>query len=103
MKWNIGIGKKEFSRKLAENANITYKDSRYIVDIFLQTLTEYMLENVKVTFKGFGFFDVVKKSSRKGVNIDGEEIVVEGFNAVRFKQTAEMKQIMNEEVEAENE
>ena len=49
----IKINRTDFKRKLADKHNFYYKQADEIIDIFLDTLKDCMLEGESVTFKDF--------------------------------------------------
>ncbi len=78
--------KKELVDKVAENTELTKKDTDEIVNTCFETIMEYLKseaekpeeEREKVQITGFGAFDVRDRAARKGRNPNtGETISIE--------------------------
>lgn len=74
---------------MAENGGITKKAAFEAVDLFMETLIDYLSEDEKVMFSGFGRFEVRKTKEKIGRNFKTETscIIPEreyvGFHASR--------------------
>ena len=53
----MAICKKEFANRMAENGGITKKSAFNAVGLFIETLKDYLSEDERVMFTGFGRFD----------------------------------------------
>lgn len=62
----MAVLKKEFIDRMAENGGITKKAARQGVDLFFETLADYMSEDRKVVFTGFGKFEMKTFKERTG-------------------------------------
>ena len=68
----MAVLKKEFINRMAETGGVTKKEARRGFDLFIETLMDYMSEDEKVVFTGFGRFEMKTENSRKhrGINVD---------------------------------
>ena len=81
----MAVLKKEFIDRMAENGGITKKDSKRGLELFIETLMDYMAEDEKVMIKGFGRFEMKTYKERKGrVPLSGEECIVPEHKKMRF-------------------
>ena len=72
----MAICKKEFADRMAENGGITKKVAYQAVDAFIDTLINYLSENEKVMFMGFGRFEMRTMAEKKGRNMKTGEICI---------------------------
>jgi DNA-binding protein HU-beta len=78
--------KTEVVAKIAEKAGLTKADADKAVGAFLETVTEALQQGDKVTFTGFGTFEVSQRAARTGRNPKtGVEIAIKAANAPKFK------------------
>jgi DNA-binding protein HU-beta len=64
----------------------TKKDIEAILRIYLATMIDQLQAGEKITFVGFGSFEVVERAEREGRNPrSGEKMVIPARRAVRFK------------------
>lgn len=78
--------KKEFIDRMAENGGITKKAARQGVDLFFETLADYMNEDRKVVFTGIGKFEMKTFKERKGrIPIGGAECFVPAHRKMKFR------------------
>lgn len=68
----MAVLKKEFADRMAENGGITKKAAFEAVDLFMETLIDYLSEDEKVMFSGFGRFEVRKTKEKIGRNFKTE-------------------------------
>ena len=54
----MAVLKKEFIDRMAETGGITKKAARQGFELFIETLMDYMSEDEKVVFTGFGKFEM---------------------------------------------
>ena len=81
----MAITKKEFADRMAENGGITRKAAYKAVDTFIETIMDYMGENEKVMFVGFGRFEMRTFKEKKCRNPqNGIECVVPEHKKLRF-------------------
>lgn len=81
----MAVLKKEFIDRMAENGGITKKAARQGVDLFFETLADYMNEDRKVVFTGIGKFEMKTFKERKGrIPIGGAECIVPEHRKMKF-------------------
>lgn len=81
----MAVYKKEFTDRMAENGGITKKAARLGFDLFVETLMDYMCENEKVVFTGFGKFEMKTLKERKGrLPLSGEDCVIPEHEKIKF-------------------
>ena len=81
----MAVTKKEFADRMAENGGTTKKAAYKAVDAFIETLMDYMGENEKVMFMGFGRFEMKTYKEKKCRNPqNGIECVVPEHKKMRF-------------------
>jgi len=61
-------GKKDLVAKIADKTKTTKKESKIMVNAFMDAVKEAMKKNDKVALVGFGTFGVKEREARKGVN-----------------------------------
>lgn len=82
----MSVLKKEFIDRMAENGGITKKAARQGVDLFFETLADYMNEDRKVVFTGIGKFEMKTFKERKGrIPIGGAECIVPEHRKMKFR------------------
>lgn len=81
----MAVLKKEFINRMAETGGVTKKEARRGFNLFLETLMDYMSENEKVVFTGFGRFEMKTLKERKGRNpLGGAECIVPEHRKMKF-------------------
>lgn len=79
------VNKKEFADRMAENGNITKKSAFKAVGLFIDTLMDYLGENEKVMFTGFGRFEMRTVKEKEGRNpVNGESCTIPEHERVKF-------------------
>ena len=70
--------KQDFIVKLAEKEDLTYADSRFLVDIFFDKMEKSLVKGERVEIRGFGSFKVKEYEGYSGRNPKtGEKTKVE--------------------------
>jgi len=78
--------KTEFVAKIAEKTGSTKVDADKAVQAFLETVTETLKAGDKITFTGFGSFEVTEREAREGRNPQtGETIQIAASKSPKFK------------------
>lgn len=78
------IQKEEFIERLAEKG-YTKKDARAIMDDFITTLEEALIEGEDVMFRGFGTFEVRERAERVSIQPTTKEAVkIPSYRSVHF-------------------
>lgn len=65
---NMAISKKEFADRIAEKRGITKKAAYQEVDVFIETVMDYLGEGEIVKFQNFGRFEMKIAKERVGRN-----------------------------------
>ena len=78
--------KAELVAKIAEKAGTTKADAERGVNAFLEAVTEALASGEKVSFSGFGSFEVAERAAREGRNPQtGEKLQLKASKAPKFK------------------
>ena len=64
----MAVLKKEFADRMAENGGITKKAAFEAAGLFMDTLIDFLSEDEKVMFSGFGRFEVRTAKEKTGRN-----------------------------------
>lgn len=81
----MSVLKKEFIDRMAETGGITKKAARQGVDLFFETLMDYMNEDQKVVFTGIGKFEMRTVKERKGrMPLGGDDCIVPEHRKMKF-------------------
>jgi DNA-binding protein HU-beta len=89
--------KSELIKVVAEKTGLSQKDTQAVIDATIETIEEALKEGKKVTFIGFGSFEVVTRAPRvvKAPKSD-KEIKIPERKAVRFKVGKNLKELVNQ-------
>lgn len=78
--------KAELVSAIAEKTELTKKDSEKALAAVLDSITEALKKDEKVSLVGFGTFEVRSRAARKGINPrTGKEISIEATKVPAFK------------------
>ena len=78
--------KADFIAKLSEKTGFTKKDAEKAVNSFMDVVKDALVNGEKVSLVGFGTFEVIERSARKGRNPQtGDEITIAACKAPKFK------------------
>ena len=81
----MAVKKKEFADRMAEKGGIKKKDAMKGLELFMDTLMDYMSENEKVMFMGFGRFEMRTVKERIGRNPQtGQECIIPEHEKIKF-------------------
>lgn len=90
------MNKKAFVDALSERVGLTKKDTRVILDQFLKTVEQGLLEEGRVAFSGFGSYTVQERDARDGTNPQtGEPLRIDAHKVVQFKPGQPLKDLIN--------
>lgn len=90
------MNKTEFVNVVSEKLGATKKDSKDVVNAFLDCIAESLAGGEDVNMPPFGKFTVVERAARKGRNPQtGEELDIPAKKAVKFKPSAKVKEAVN--------
>ncbi|HOD53793.1 MAG TPA: HU family DNA-binding protein [Candidatus Cloacimonadota bacterium] len=79
--------------KVAEDAKITKKAASFALNSVLDGITEALQAGEKITFVGFGTFNVIERKARKGINPTTKEpISIPACKAPVFKAGSKLKE-----------
>ncbi len=80
---------------IAENADITKKNAKEMLDIVLEGITQGIEQDRKVALLGFGNFTLVERAARAGRNpMTGEALDIPAKVVVKFKPSANLKNVV---------
>lgn len=80
------MSKKEFVEAYAKATGETKKRAEELVNEFLSTVEETLVNGESVQFVGWGTFEVRKRAARTGRNPQSDEIItIPAKNVVKFK------------------
>lgn len=81
----MSVNKKEFADKMAKNGGITKKAAFKAVGLFIDTLLEYLNEDERVMFTGFGRFEMKTAKEKKFVSPKNkEEYIIPEHKRIKF-------------------
>lgn len=84
--------KKDFVASVAEKTGLSKNAANKAVDAVLETITEALSKGDKVSFVGFGTFEVSERAARTGRNLQtGESITIPATKVGKFKAGASLK------------
>ena len=86
--------KKEFTKILSDKFE-NEKDMAAIVDSFLDTIKDVLTSGDKISFNGFGTFEVVERNSREGRNPQtGQTMLISAYKTPKFKPSPALKEMV---------
>lgn len=95
---SMAINKKEFADRMAEKGGIYKKRAMEAVDLFWDTLMDYMEEGEVVNFYGIGKFEMITTKERIALNPkSGEKVLIHPRKKVRFRPGLYLTDKMEEE------
>ena len=78
--------KAEFVAKVAEKTDLKKVDAEKAVNAFLETVAETLKAGDKISFTGFGSFEVADRAAREARNPQtGEKMQIKATKAPKFK------------------
>ncbi len=90
------MNKTELVAAIAKETELSKKDAEAALKAFIDVVGKELKKGGKIQLIGFGTFDVVKRSARKGRNPQtGKEIKIAASKAPRFKAGAALKDLVN--------
>ncbi|MDD4509421.1 MAG: HU family DNA-binding protein [Oscillospiraceae bacterium] len=88
--------KTEFVDKVAAESGLTKKQAEESVKAMLKVLTDAMADGDKVSFPGFGSFEVRERAARDGKNPrTGEAVQIAACKTPAFKAGKSLKDAVN--------
>ena len=90
------MNKTELIAAIAEQADISKKDSEKALKAFIDVVTEQLKNDDKVQLVGFGTFEVSKRAAREGRNPQtGQTMKIDACKAPKFKAGKALKDAIN--------
>ncbi|WP_294513825.1 HU family DNA-binding protein [uncultured Bilophila sp.] len=90
------MNKSELVKALADQANISLDEATLVVNTFVDSMKESLLEGGRVEIRGFGSFKVKEYGSYAGRNPrTGEKVAVEPKRLPFFRAGKELKEYLN--------
>ena len=90
------MNKSELVKALADQANISLDEATLVVNTFVDSMKESLLEGGRVEIRGFGSFKVKEYGSYAGRNPrTGEKVAVEPKRLPFFRAGKELKDYLN--------
>ena len=88
--------KTDLEVQLSEELDISKEEAKDLLNVVLDEITLALSRNDKVSFIGFGAFDVRARAARNGRNPQtGETIQIPASNGVHFKPGKALKDAVN--------
>ena len=82
--------------QLAEQAELSKKDSEKALKAFIDVVTEELKKGEKIQLVGFGTFEVTERAAREGRNpLTGEKMQIKASKAPKFKAGKALKDAVN--------
>lgn len=79
------VNKREFAYKIAEKGGFYKKDAMKMIELFWDTLLDYLEEGKKVNFYGIGHFEMKTVKGREARNPKtGESCIIPDRKKVKF-------------------
>ena len=90
------MNKSELVKALADQANISLDEATLVVNTFVDSMKDSLLEGGRVVIRGFGSFKVKEYGSYAGRNPrTGEKVAVEPKRLPFFRAGKELKEYLN--------
>lgn len=77
------VTKDEFIERLSRKG-YTKRDAGVIMDDFIKTLEEALVDGDSVMFHGFGSFEIRERAERKSKGLNSEDIVIPSYKTAHF-------------------
>ena len=77
------IAKDEFIERLSKKG-YTKRDAGTIMDDFIKTLEEALVDGESVMFHGFGTFEIRERAERNSKSFNGESITIPSYRTAHF-------------------
>ena len=82
--------------RIAKDVGITKNDAAAAVESIIESMSEALQDNERVTLTGFGTWAVARRQERTGRNPQtGESITIKAKNSVRFRPGKELESKIN--------
>lgn len=88
----MALTKAEMAERLSEIHGFNKRESKDMVELFFNEITDSLIQNEQVKLSGFGNFDLRDKRQRPGRNPKtGEEIPISARRVVTFRPGQKLK------------
>ena len=90
------MNKTELVAAMAEQAELSKKDSEKALKAFIDVVIEELKKGEKIHLVGFGTFEVTERAAREGRNpLTGEKMQIKASKAPKFKAGKALKDAVN--------
>lgn len=89
------VTKDEFIERLSQKG-YTKRDAGVVMDDFIMTLEEALVNGESVMFHGFGTFEIRERVERESTSPKGERIVIPSYKAAHFTPGKKLKREIKE-------
>ncbi len=90
------MNKTELVAAMAEQADLSKKDSEKALKAFVDVVTSELKKGDKVQLVGFGSFEVTNRAAREGINpLTGKPMSIAASKAPKFKAGKALKEAVN--------
>ena len=90
------MNKSELVAAMAEQADLSKKDSEKALKAFVDVVTSELKKGDKVQLVGFGSFEVTNRAAREGINpLTGKPMSIAASKAPKFKAGKALKDSLN--------
>ena len=90
------MNKTELVAAMAEQAELSKKDSEKALKAFIDVVTEELKKGEKIQLVGFGTFEVTERAAREGRNpLTGEKMQIKASKAPKVKAGKALKDAVN--------
>ena len=87
------MNKKDIAAKISRDAGISYLQAEKAFNAMINGIKNSLEKGKRVTFSGFGSFEVKKSKARKGRNPKtGEEIFIPNKKRIKFNPSKSLKE-----------
>lgn len=92
----LSMNKTELVAAMAEQAELSKKDTEKALKAFIDVVTEELKKGEKIQLVGFGTFEVIERAAREGRNpLTGEKMQINASKAPKFKVGKALKDAVN--------
>lgn len=90
------MNKTELVAAIAEQSELSKKDSEKALKAFIDVVTEQLKNGEKIQLVGFGTFEVIERAAREGRNpLTGKKMQIKASKAPKFKAGKALKEAVN--------
>jgi len=101
---NFLMTKAELVERVANQINLTKKQTEVVVNTVFSSITDSLAEGKKVELRGFGSFRIRERNARVGRNPkSGQKVDVPSKKVPFFKAGKELRQLVDDNKRAEEE